>query len=140
MAKDTGIYTPEEQELLNKTLDYRLRMMSEVFKEGTPRRPGDIRVANEGLNSIDSAVDKAANTRLKQSAVKNDADVKATVVGILKAQAERRAQQAKRTVSVDVALDEIPEIERPVFVPGEDSFEQPTLTMEEIMGEEDGKE
>ena len=30
MAKDVGIYTPEEQELLNKTLDYRLRMMSEV--------------------------------------------------------------------------------------------------------------
>lgn len=140
MAKDVGIYTPEEQELLNKTLDYRLRMMSEVFKEGTPRRPGDIRVANEVLNSIDSAVDKAANTRLKQSAVKNDADVKATVVGILKAQAERRALQAKRDVNTEVILDDTLDIERPVFVPGEDSFEQPTLTMEEIMGEEDGKE
>lgn len=140
MAKDVGIYTPEEQELLNKTLDYRLRMMSEVFKEGTPRRPGDIRVANEVLNSIDSAVDKAANTRLKQSAVKNDADVKATVVGILKAQAERRALQAKRDANAEVVLDDTLDIERPVFVPGEDSFEQPTLTMEEIMGEEDGKE
>lgn len=140
MAKDVGIYTPEEQELLNKTLDYRLRMMSEVFKEGTPRRPGDIRVANEVLNSIDSAVDKAANTRLKQSAVKNDADVKATVVGILKAQAERRAQQAKRSADTEVILEDTLDIERPVFVPGEDSFEQPTLTMEEIMGEEDGKE
>jgi len=140
MAKDVGIYTPEEQELLNKTLDYRLRMMSEVFKEGTPRRPGDIRVANEVLNSIDSAVDKAANTRLKQSAVKNDADVKATVVGILKAQAERRALQAKRDANTEVILDDALDIERPVFVPGEDSFEQPTLTMEEIMGEEDGKE
>ena len=140
MAKDVGIYTPEEQELLNKTLDYRLRMMSEVFKEGTPRRPGDIRVANEVLNSIDSAVDKAANTRLKQSAVKNDADVKATVVGILKAQAERRALQAKRDANTEVILADTLDIERPVFVPGEDSFEQPTLTMEEIMGEEDGKE
>lgn len=140
MAKDVGIYTPEEQELLNKTLDYRLRMMSEVFKEGTPRRPGDIRVANEVLNSIDSAVDKAANTRLKQSAVKNDADVKATVVGILKAQAERRAQQAKRSADTEVILEDTLDIERPVFVPGEDSFEQPTLSMEEIMGEEDGKE
>lgn len=136
---NNDIYTEEERELLNRTLNYRLAMVTEVFKDGAPKRTGDIRVANEVLNSIDSAIDKAATTRLKQTAVKNDADMRATVIGIFKAQAERRSQQAVRKPEEN-QLAETPELVRPTFVPGEDSFEQPALTMEEIMGENDGKE
>ena len=65
--------------------------------------------------------------------------MRATVIGIFKAQAERRSQQAVRKPEEN-QLAETPELVRPTFVPGEDSFEQPALTMEEIMGENDGKE
>jgi len=139
MESNNSIYTEVEQELLDRTLNYRLSIMGEIFKEGAPKRAGDIRVANEVLNSIDTAIDKAANTRLKQTAVKNEAEVKATIAAILREQANKRAQQALRgTETKDVQLqDDDVNLSRPEFVPGEISLEQPELTMEAILGEED---
>ncbi len=129
-----GIYTEEEQQLLDKSISYRLRMVEEQFKDGTPTRTNEIRVVNEVLNSIDTAISNAANTRLKQSEVENQGKIKETVAEILKQQAEKRKLQIDRPIDVEVVLDDVTLV-KPDFVPDETSTEHKEIELKDIMGE-----
>lgn len=129
-----GIYTEEEQQLLDKSISYRLRMVEEQFKDGTPTRTNEIRVVNEVLNSIDTAISNAANTRLKQSEVENQGKIKETVAEILKQQAERRKLQTARPIDVEVTLNDV-DLVKPDFVVDETSTEHKEIELKDIMGE-----
>lgn len=138
---DNGIYTPEESALLNKTLDLRVQMIDAIFKEGVPKHGGTIRVMNEVMSAIDTAINNKANARLKATETKNQSEIKEQVAELIRQQANRVARHARENIEEEVVIteDEIASLGGvPEFVPGEASMEYKPIDVDDVMGEEFG--
>ena len=125
-TSDNGIYTEEEQKYLDMTLDLRVKMIEETFKEGVPKHGGTIRVMNEVMSAIDTAVNNKAMARLKATDTKNQTEIKEQVAEMIRQQASLRITDAQLASLGGM----------PTFVPGETSKDHQIIDTVEIMGEE----
>lgn len=138
---DNGIYTPEETALLEKTLELRVQMIDAIFKEGVPKHGGTIRVMNEVMSAIDTAINNKANARLKATDTKNQSEIKEQVAELLRQQSKRISQHTRENIEDEVVLteEEVASLGGvPEFVPGEASLEYKPVELDDVMGEEFG--
>lgn len=137
--QDTGLYTPEEQAYLDKTLKLRMLIIDETFKEGVPKHGGTIRVMNEVMSAIDTAINNKAMARLKQTDTKNQNEIKEQVAEMLRQQS-RKLQENKRAnveEEIEITPEQIASLGGvPTFVPGETEIENKTIEAADILGEE----
>ena len=137
--QDTGLYTAEEQAYLDKTLKLRMQMIDATFKEGVPKHGGTIRVMNEVMSAIDTAINNKAMARLKQTDTKNQNEIKEQVAEMLRQQS-RKLQENKRAnveEEIEITPEQIASLGGvPTFVPGETEIENKTIEAADILGEE----
>lgn len=137
--QDTGLYTAEEQAYLDKTLKLRMQMIDETFKEGVPKHGGTIRVMNEVMSAIDTAINNKAMARLKQTDTKNQNEIKEQVAEMLRQQS-RKLQENKRAnveEEIEITPEQIASLGGvPTFVPGETEIENKIIEAADILGEE----
>lgn len=137
--QDTGLYTAEEQAYLDKTLKLRMLIIDETFKEGVPKHGGTIRVMNEVMSAIDTAINNKAMARLKQTDTKNQNEIKEQVAEMLRQQS-RKLQENKRAnveEEIEITPEQIASLGGvPTFVPGETEIENKTIEAADILGEE----
>ena len=137
--QDTGLYTAEEQAYLDKTLKLRMLIIDETFKEGVPKHGGTIRVMNEVMSAIDTAINNKAMARLKQTDTKNQNEIKEQVAEMLRQQS-RKLQENKRAnveEEIEITPEQIASLGGvPTFVPGETEIENKTIEAADILGED----
>lgn len=105
---DNNVYTQEEQDILNLTQNKRLSIVSEMTKE-IPTKVGEVRVVNELLNSIDSAVQEAAKTRIKaKEAQNNKATASIVASALIELGRKRSALQPAIAANREINNDFIP--------------------------------
>ena len=138
-TSDNGIYTEEEQKYLDMTLNLRVKMIEETFKEGVPKHGGTIRVMNEVMSAIDTAVNNKAMARLKATDTKNQTEIKEQVAEMIRQQASLRMANKRPDVEEEVIITDAQLASlggMPTFVPGETSKDHQIIDTVEIMGEE----
>lgn len=137
--QDSGLYTAEEEAYLDKTLKLRMLIIDETFKEGVPKHGGTIRVMNEVMSAIDTAINNKAMARLKQTDTKNQNEIKEQVAEMLRQQS-RKLQENKRAnveEEIEITPEQIASLGGvPTFVPGETEIENKTIEAADILGEE----
>ena len=122
------------QEALDKTKAIRMLVINDMTRDGTqaPSSVGELRVLNEYLNSTDDAIIRSAETRIKQeSAVNQDSMRDMVAEMMLNMASARKAKVTKRTTSVILDTDIIPED----MVYGEADIEAETLTLSQFVEE-----
>lgn len=136
MSKEMpSIFTPSEQNDLDQLRNYRMAMIQEAFKDGTPADSKTMRVINELLTSQESAITTTASIRVKQEAAKSDTEIKETIANIFKEHANKMSSLPTRDLTVEVELV-TDELEPPIFVPGETSDVQEQIDFHSIMGDD----
>jgi hypothetical protein len=106
MAGLAGVYTQEEEDLLNLVKNNRLNIINTMTKDGkVPEKVGEIRVLNEVLNSIDSSVHTGVANRVKFQAAGDNQSALEIVAETLKAIGR---QQMNRPV-LEAQLTELPQ-------------------------------
>lgn len=137
--QDNGLYTAEEEAYLDKTLKLRMLIIDETFKEGVPKHGGTIRVMNEVMSAIDTAINNKAMARLKQTDTKNQNEIKEQVAEMLRQQS-RKLQENKRAnveEEIEITPEQIASLGGvPTFVPGETEIENKTIEAADILGED----
>lgn len=119
-----SIYTEKEQATLELIEEYSLNTLKNIYKEGVPETSNMIRVAKEFMTEMSNRIQKNAELRLKQTEVNNqksESEQKQMIIDILKEQADRRNSMPKRSNIEEVIVQEELVIEKPTFVPDEDS-------------------
>ncbi len=98
-----SIYTEDEQAILDKVKDVRIRVIDTMIKDGIPERPGTIRVLNEVLASTDKMIADTASIRIKKQDSDNNGANVALAVELLK-----QARANKQTYTVPGVVPSIP--------------------------------
>lgn len=127
MSANVGIYTPEQDSMLNETLNVRLNMMRDMVKEGTPSRGGDVRVVKELADSIDTSLHTRKANELKHEATVNNEQVLELVAATF-----FKANEAKNNITgpqTTALPDELKAIE---VVAGETDISPGELDMEDF--------
>lgn len=136
MSKEIpSIFTPSEQNDLDRLRNYRMAMIQEAFKDGTPADSKTMRVINELLTSQESAITTTASIRVKQEAAKSDTEMKETIAAIFREQASQLASVPNRDITLEIELKQ-EGLEEPIFVPGETSDVQEQIEFHKIMGDD----
>jgi len=123
-----SIFLPEENRLLNKTIDIREKIVDHLLEDGLPHKTSEIRVINELLNSIDSQILGKVDRRLKNDDNKNQEDVVLIISEMLK-----NINAKKASVQIEERNIELTEGLRPdEIVLGEDKIEYEELSLEDF--------
>jgi len=83
--KDSGFLTTKDQQMLDKSIDLRFKIVDNFFKDGDPTDNRDIRVINELLTGVDASIHKRAESRLKYTSVNNTGKLVDIAIATLKA-------------------------------------------------------
>lgn len=130
-----GIYTPEEQQALDKTKAIRMLVVDDMTRQGTmaPSSVGELRVLNEYLASVDDSIIRTAETRVKQEAAVNQDSVRDMVAEMMLRMASERKNKVIKRVdnSVDIGTEAIPTN----IVLGEMDIESEPLTLAQFIEE-----
>jgi len=126
--QDTGMFTPEEQEILELTKKVRVDTLKKMVEKGVPERSGDIRVLVELSSSLDKVINDTATNRLKmQDTQNNKANAEMIVAAIM----------AKKDTNVNVNIDRPSELPDEVIeievVPGQTDINPAKLNPSEFL-------
>jgi len=126
--QDTGMFTPEEQEILELTKKVRVDTLKKMVEQGVPERSGDIRVLVELSSSLDKVINDTATNRLKmQDTQNNKANAEMIVAAIM----------AKKDTNVNVNIDRPSELPDEVIeievVPGQTDINPAKLNPSEFL-------
>jgi hypothetical protein len=87
------IFTPDEQRILNFTKAKRLQSVEALYKNGSPEKTNELRIANELMTSLDKAINDQATNRLKYQETQSKGEVANKLAGLARAIAESRAKR-----------------------------------------------
>lgn len=107
--ENNNVYTHEEEEIIQSSLERREIMLKELFKDGVPS-PKAMRLANEILNAQDASVNAKVSNRLKQKEVSNLDSVKDLAISVLMG-INTRGQvnnSVKREFKTGITFKEVP--------------------------------
>lgn len=132
--KKNGIYTPDEQSILDRNRRVRNLMVDALTDKGTaaPDSTRDFRILNEILSASDNDVHSGAATRVKQEAAANATAMKDMVAEALLALHSKSRGIPSRTTAPIIDNEYIPEI-----VPGETDINPGRLNPSDFLMKED---
>lgn len=81
---DNNIITQDERNTLNKTMEYRQKILNTVFEKGAPTEASKIEAINSVLSSMDKAVYDSVNARLKYQDTQNTTVMLDTIAEVIK--------------------------------------------------------
>lgn len=130
MADNSKAFTPEEEEQLELTQRFRLKMLNDYTKDGEemPEKVGDLRVVKELLSDIDEQVTKKSMARARVKEVDANVDAVAIAANVL-----NNPNRFKPAEDIDATDAELIDINIPDdIVPGEDAEKPEPLKLEDF--------